>query len=483
MANVKITELAAVTTIIPGTDVVPIINGGSTKKSTPLQLVNSVLNGTTNLGIGTSTPSQKLSVVGIIESTVGGVKFPDGTIQTSAAGIYIATTDLSWDSATDTYTRSNGLATTQTITNIHLKMRRCLLMDDGTVNYYLNSVDSTLKAIGGSSNLSGIDGQVMVEIPKFYVKYSRVGTVNTWAISEVPYPDYVLHPAFIKDDKEVSNRYIGAYDACVNTTGTTYQSGLNYAVNVGAGQLWDTGTAKLSSVSGIYPAVGITRNQSRLMAANRGTGWRQQDFFLVSAIQLLYLIEYGSFNSQSKIGAGNTGVSTGYVAASGVQTDSPHSIAGKSNAIGNATGAVASSTRDTAWMSYRGIENFFGNCSGKFVDGININTHQAYVTSRNQRSYYADDTMTNHTAYGALLGVADGWVTNIVPESSSFLPSSVGGGSSTYLTDYYRQTATGYQAAVFGGCVDNGSSAGVFFWIVNVFSALAFRNLGARLAF
>jgi hypothetical protein len=37
MANVKITELAAVTTIIPGTDVVPIFNGGFTKKITPLQ--------------------------------------------------------------------------------------------------------------------------------------------------------------------------------------------------------------------------------------------------------------------------------------------------------------------------------------------------------------------------------------------------------------------------------------------------------------
>ncbi len=37
-----------------------------------------------NVGIGTSNPGQKLSVVGTIESTSGGVKFPDGTIQTTA---------------------------------------------------------------------------------------------------------------------------------------------------------------------------------------------------------------------------------------------------------------------------------------------------------------------------------------------------------------------------------------------------------------
>ena len=38
-----------------------------------------------NVGIGTVSPAQKLSVVGIIESTTGGIKFPDGTTQTSAA--------------------------------------------------------------------------------------------------------------------------------------------------------------------------------------------------------------------------------------------------------------------------------------------------------------------------------------------------------------------------------------------------------------
>lgn len=37
------------------------------------------------LGIGTSAPGQKLSVNGIIESTSGGFKFPDGSVQTKAS--------------------------------------------------------------------------------------------------------------------------------------------------------------------------------------------------------------------------------------------------------------------------------------------------------------------------------------------------------------------------------------------------------------
>jgi len=42
-----------------------------------------------NVGIGTKNPTEKLSVNGIIESTSGGFKFPDGTIQTTAASCQI----------------------------------------------------------------------------------------------------------------------------------------------------------------------------------------------------------------------------------------------------------------------------------------------------------------------------------------------------------------------------------------------------------
>jgi len=38
-----------------------------------------------NVGIGTTSPNSKLSVTGIIESTSGGFKFPDGTTQTTAS--------------------------------------------------------------------------------------------------------------------------------------------------------------------------------------------------------------------------------------------------------------------------------------------------------------------------------------------------------------------------------------------------------------
>lgn len=47
----------------------------------------------TKVGIGTTAPTSRLTVAGLIETTTGGVKFPDGTIQTTAAAGGSVTTD------------------------------------------------------------------------------------------------------------------------------------------------------------------------------------------------------------------------------------------------------------------------------------------------------------------------------------------------------------------------------------------------------
>jgi hypothetical protein len=44
-----------------------------------------------NVGIGTTEPASKLEVAGIVHSTSGGFKFPDGTIQTTAATLMAGT--------------------------------------------------------------------------------------------------------------------------------------------------------------------------------------------------------------------------------------------------------------------------------------------------------------------------------------------------------------------------------------------------------
>ena len=389
--------------------------------------------------------------------------------------------NLSWDSSTDTYTTNTlGLST---VTNTHLGMRRCLLKADGSVNYYLHATDSSLKDDGVTASiLTGADGNVMVEIPAFYVKYSNVGVIHNWAISSVPREGFVLHPAFVKAGLPVPYRYISAYDVCVNTTGSTYQSGLNWDSNIGVNLNWNVSTAKLASVSGYYPAVGAKRSDFRSMAANIGVGFSQVDYYLYSAIQLLYLIEYQSFRSQNFTGNGNIEVATGYPVSSGVQTDSPHSAAGKSNSIGNASGYVNSTTRDTAWMSYRGIENLYGNC-WNFGDGFNILLGIPYACGDYRN--FADDTATNYLKVGSSMPTASGgYITNFMPFEAGFIPSNVTGGSSTSFVPDACWTALGSNCVLrFGGNAGTGALVGLWAVSANDLSSYLNRPIGARISF
>lgn len=448
-----------------------ITGSGSVVMSTSPTLVTPIL--------GTPASGDLRNCSLAVAPAIGGTTPSTGTFTTLTATSLTVGRSTGWTQSSDTYTTTSSGAT-----DVHNSMRRCLLRDDGSVNYYLSATDSTKKEDGTTSSvLTGADGMVMVEIPAFYVKFTP-GSTRTWAISLFPSPGYTLHPAFMKDGEYVPYRYYGAYDACVNSTGSTYESGLNYDNNWTSGQNWSAdATPKLASVSGIYPAVGITRAQGRTLAANRGTGWRQVDAYLSWAVELLFLVEYGTFRTQQNIGDGNVSVSTGYPASSGNQTDSPHSVAGKSNSIGNAstntTNGASSGTRDTAFMSYRGIENWYGNC-WNWVDGYNINTNQAYVS--NTRANFADDTATNYNAIGAAMVATNGYVTNCQNEPFAFLPSAVGGSSSTYWADYYYQ-ASGWRVAFFGGLATGGALAGGFCWGLIDASSFAYRDVGARLAF
>ena len=369
--------------------------------------------------------------------------------------------------------------------NIYDKLRRCILSDSGVVQYYLHPTDSTKKADGTPAIITGGDGQVMVEIPKFYSKRVVDGTYTTWKLSHLPIDGYAIHPAFIKDGVEVNNRYIGAYDACVyDTSAGAYVDGLNLD---NADSLYVYADDKLSSVSGKYPVVGITRAQARQLASNRGSGWRQFDFALLSAIQMLYIVEQQSLFSQNKTGDGNTNGS--YLTSSSNQTDSPHTIAGASNALGNGstdnvTGAGVSAKPGVSFMSYRGIENLYGN-AWSWIDGININIGTAgtvYVS--NNAANFADDTSTNYSLLTSSFPTTTGYPSNFLALDYYFLPSNSSGGSTTtYLTDYGYRSASLNRVLVAGGRASNAGNAGVVYLDSSSGSANRDRSVSARLAF
>ena len=144
---------------------------------------------------------------------------------------------------------------------VQATMKRCILNDAGVVQYYLCSTDSTLKAdCSTAANLDGTDGQVMVEIPKFWYKYSYAGTTHSWSVSPVSQDGYEAHPAFYKDGSWVDHRYIGAYE------GIGYDDSVSAYIDCGtskadnwSGTTIDVANDKLGSVSGFAPMMDETR--------------------------------------------------------------------------------------------------------------------------------------------------------------------------------------------------------------------------------
>lgn len=366
-----------------------------------------------------------------------------GVFNASSSGVVYG---VNWDPTTDTYERTGiaaGVALSTSYAGIiQTKMKRCVLNADGTVKYYLSATDSTKKADGSAAIIDGTDGNVMVEIPKFWYKYENVGGVHKWSISDAAQTGYEVHPAFIRGGVEKSFRYYCAYQGYTLST-------------------------KLISGSGRVPTASKTRATFRTEAAANGTGWSQIDWNLLIAVQLLYLVEYANFNTQAMLGQGITSGGT-YTA-----------VTGSSNSLGNASSP--STNTNTQFMSYRGIENWYGQIY-KFIDGVNINERVYYVN--NNPTTFADDVFTgDYINTGITSATADGYVKNLVASGKGFVASSTSGGSSsTFVPDYFYQS-TSMRIMLFGGNAGGDAFAGGFFLHASSPAASSSASLGSGLSF
>jgi hypothetical protein len=511
-----------------------------------------------------------------INGTVGATTATTGVFTTVTADNIIAPNvaaigQFSWDNSSTTTPVAKPVVTPSStlIASIQGRMRGCLLLDNGQVNYYLKATDWTQKEDGSASVLTGADGMVMVEIPAFYVKNESSSTLWKPVISATPLPGYDLHPAFIKDGVAVPYRYYSAYDACVfksqaitgataanpvvitsnnhglqtggtcfisgvigmteinnrtftvtrvdantfsldgedGTLHTPYVSGGTLAAYISGGNLdnatslVDTAADKLSSVSGVYPMVGLTRNEFRLLAVNRGAGWRMGDFTLWSAIGILLAVEAQTLNSQGVYGAGNTGGT--YLTSSGVQSDSPHTIAGAGNALGNgstdtSSGAAVDAKPGTSYCKYRGIENFWGNC-WNWTDGIVIYSegnsagNKVFAYWNNITTQFADVANASAstaipTGYGLLGEIANTLATTryatqfAQTNTWALVPTNFSTTSSHGTTDFYF-TNSGWRVLLVGGGADVGGAAGAFAFAGTDVSTRRARTLGARLSY
>jgi len=348
----------------------------------------------------------------------------------------------------------------------------------------------------------GSDGQVMVEIPQFHYIQCQYGDYRYFIISSSAFsmtlPDSsieysTIHPAFYKGGSATPSdyRYIGAYE------GSMYDATAS-AMVVPADivtSMYASGD-KMCSLSGEYPKTNETIIECRAMAEARGAGWHQFDSALQSALATLYLTEFADFSSQTKIGNGRSALTNGDWVASEIHDGTNYGYIGKcglSDSDGNAINADNSATdletaESPAYMSYRGIENWYGNV-WKFLDGVNIHNS----TANGSRLYfcgdhtaYASDTDTGYTMSG-LLAEADGYPIDII-DTTGIWSSAIGGSSSTYLCDYYytyfdNDPDSGWRVARVGGYAPYGTSAGAFCVHSYSASSTATSTVGGRLCF
>ncbi|UCE59522.1 MAG: tail fiber domain-containing protein [Phycisphaerales bacterium] len=146
------------------------------------------------VGIGTSSPGEQLSVAGVVESTSGGFKFPDGTVQTTAGG---AGSIWQSNSSGIHYTAGNvGIGTASpagelalgdyqggTTTSAVEEYKKQLVLA-GAFNVGVNAGQSVKLLINEYDNDTGADiYPIYVEdennSPQFYLR-SREGTKTTY---------------------------------------------------------------------------------------------------------------------------------------------------------------------------------------------------------------------------------------------------------------------------------------------------------------
>jgi hypothetical protein len=209
------------------------------------------------------------------------------------------------------------------------------------------------------------------------------------------------------------------------------------------------------------------------MAENRGTGWGLVDIKQAGMVNLLYLIKYGDFNTQTQIGQGITGKAVG--------TGNESELTGATALLG----AVDTGGTNLEAVSLFGLENWWGNI-WEFTDGGGIKSDGFYVAP--DRPY--NNTLAGYTKIPCTPLTTSGYLKEFywTPDSKGlFLPKSIQTGSpsaSKYVCDYLYTPAS-YTTNCFlrGGFWSTGVSAGPFCWTLSSSFASRFRSIGARACF
>ena len=284
----------------------------------------------------------------------------------------------------------------------------------------------------------------LVEIPKFWYKWTRSGTSMQLQIADAPVGGFLVSPAHADRGDGVGERdfvYIGRYHCA----------------------------SDYKSKTGVTPKNTITRATFRSNIHNLGANVWQQDFALFWTIRMLYLVEFADWNSQAKIGYGCC--------------TTANSIAntGSSDAMPYHTGTMQTGrTTYGLGTQYRYIEGLWEN-EREFCDGIYCSGTDVYCIKN--PANFSDNT--GGTKTGTRSTKAEGYISAWnTPSAEGFeyalFPSAANGAASTYICDLYYYSSGGTNC-ITGGSWAKSTNFGLFF-IDSDYDATASRGyIGSRL--
>ncbi len=384
-------------------------------------------------------------------------------------------------------------------------MKACLLLDNGTVNYWLDPNDWNKKLDGSASKLDGTDGQVMIYVPRHYRKFEIDGNIYRCKLSKHPIEGFHIVPEF----------YYGAYEASLYRPTLKLSSVVNVTADYRGGNnnaAWD---AQANTLLG-KPATNINRTNFRTYARNRaaGTNWNINTYEQHKTITWLFVVEYATRNSQKPVDATLTvdgykkgGLGNGVTNAVTAEWSTfngyyPFINCGASNTLATKSGEVSVSVTDFGGVGvprsftvnrYRGIEMPFGHI-WKFLDGANVDVRTVAAGDFSKMWVTNDPALFNDANYNGYsdrgnTARADGYVKTIIGgvygEIVPNVGGTVGGNYNVFWTDYYyTNIASSSLRAVFvGGPAHRGTYAGFVCFLSNGVPSAADTAIGSRLAF
>ena len=382
-------------------------------------------------------------------------------------------------------------------------MRRCILKDNGTVNYYLHANDSTKRDNGAAANLTGADGQYMVELPDMYVRFETDGDISRHLQSTEPLPGFRL---WRKD-------YVSAVEATVQRSTTTLCSVVNKDADYRGGNNDASRDGTYKTQLGM-PATQISLTNFRAYARKRGsTEWNCNLYQTHRKLWWLFAVEYANFNSQDAFNAEldengyhQGGLSSGVTTLNGTKWNTfnnyyPFVPCGTTNSLGNHSGVVEFTMPDeydpgvptkVNVPSYRGVENPFGHI-WKWTDGCKCLIQSE--TDGGLSEFYVCDDPAAFTSSGVVnydlrgnLPRKEGYVKKLIlGEHGEIMPLEVGGGSTTYFCDYFYtnipSSGVSERGVLFGGSANNGTAAGFVYAYTTHAATTANAHFGSRLCF